>query len=385
MRVVFYSRKFIDFFRVFVKLVFCFFLLTLAACDRKSDKIDPHNGVFVKIAQYDENTGIHLQSVRLTGVTDLIHLKGENVQFQYLPRINEAKIFTGRDVQIQVMENRHHEFIAENEFSLGLLTSYWHFDQLIKQLQNLGFQNLIQLPIKVGVVHNQIEGNMTHNNASYIPDYDSFLIQPYDMKATPILLNSGVIAHEFFHMLFQKLFHQKSKLKIQLLSALPDARFLSNSTKDMNLVYHSILLRSIEEGLADFWGWSYSKDEQFVYRSIPVQAGKDRSLADDQISELKSKLDLEFLTISYISQKNEVDQKYLLSEVYRIGSRFARQLKLFSVQFGIERTQLALLRALLKLQETTNQLNEDSMLEPDLILYLTEKEIQQISEKVVGK
>ncbi len=385
MRVAFYSRKFIDFFRVFVKQVFLILLMTLTACVRKSEKIDPQKGVLVKVANYTENLGVQLQTVRIKSLTDLSHLIGKNIRFEYLPRVNqrgEQAIFTGRSVVIQVMENQQNVFIAENEFSLGLLTAYWHLDQLIEQTKEFGFQDLLHLPFKVGVVHNNTEGVMNHNNASYLPDYDAILIQPYSLNAVPILMNSGIIAHEYFHMLFQKLIHAHLKSKITTITKIPDAQFLTISVSDSNMVYHAVLLRAIEEGLADFWGWAYSKDEDFVSRSIPNHTGQARRMSDEEISELKSKLELEFLVISYLSEKNEVDHNYLQSEVYRIGSRYSRQMKKLAQIHGTQATQLALLKALSQLQETYNLLKSDIKLEPDFIIYLTTKELENNKEKV---
>ena len=93
-------------------------------------------------------------------------------------------------------------------------------------------------------------------------------------------MNAGVIAHEFFHSIFFK----KVLGKLRAINSDSD-RLTTAGPELFNLTY----VRGLNEGLADFWGWLYTKDQNFMRFSFAgSNEGRSLDLKPDEIGEFEN-------------------------------------------------------------------------------------------------
>jgi hypothetical protein len=105
---------------------------------------------------------------------------------------------------------------------------------------------------------------LASNNAAYVPAIDSFMLfnDLFAGNEVPLALNLGVIAHEYGHAVFQHLVWG-SRLPPALIENWPFAAVNQ--------------LRSLDEGIADLMGATFTDDATFVGRSL-AEAADDRDL-----------------------------------------------------------------------------------------------------------
>ncbi len=301
---------------------------------------------------------IRLQVVELFSVLNLQKMKGSAAQFFIDPEVSsynpkEALFLTGSSPQIQYVRNADGVIVPTDDLSLQLLTVYAHFEKLKILDEQLGIGNLLAWPAKVAMnVNFKTGGAKVENNALYSAQFDALLVVPYTEKALPLLINAGVMAHEHFHAIFQKLVIAPLKEKYPSLRKslqqanvhdedqrlkdmglwedhILDQRKIDNTPVSddetfFRLLYSATLMRGINEGFADVWGWVYSGDTGFVGRSI-VQEKMGRSL-DTPLERLTS-ADEVYTQIKLYGQ----------SDPYLIGNQLARAIKKFAVMYGQQR------------------------------------------------
>ena len=210
--------------------------------------------------------------------------------------------------------------------TLQAITVYAHLEGLRRLDKKLGVESLLSWPLNVGIlVHINEHDRLLENNALYDGILNALLIVPYTASALPITLNAGILAHEHFHSLFYA----------AVLSAVGEARqndaFLSQVNESFSLdtntassgkagalplrSYNLGVLRGFNEGLADFWGWVYTGDTQFMSRSI-AKTEERRGL------DLKTQPVPAASTLAArLASQSEGD---ILAEAYLLGTAYAR-------------------------------------------------------------
>src|SRR5690606_9491676 len=92
----------------------------------------------------------------------------------------------------------------------------------------------------------------------------------------PMALNGGILAHEHFHAYFFALLLEKVILILDQWPT-PTASSVHSGVKsgwwlphfNSTLNHNMGVLLAWNEGLADFWGYLYSGDPQFIGESLP--------------------------------------------------------------------------------------------------------------------
>lgn len=323
------------------------------AQDKKESKLDGQT-VRVQVPMQSTEGEYRLEIVELSTVQDLTSLKGLAARFLIDP-INRAGRLTGRPPEIRYIRNRDGVVVAKDNLSLQLLTVYAHFERLKIWDEKVGAQNLLKYPrtVAVNALFKSEDGGVQNNNALYLGQYDALMIQPYSKEALPLMVNAGVIGHEHFHSLFQKIVIEPFGEKFMRLSRLtapadfdfedesspeegPVRTFMSGGrgqgessrgrmdpekALEMRKRYHAALLRGVNEGLADVWGWVYSGDDSFVGRTLPQE--KNRSL--EQTPDFlygKDKL--------WGAIERGFEEKSLITLSYQYGTQLARSLRQFA-------------------------------------------------------
>ena len=356
------------------------------SCRIKKEDQFPSGSVQVRIPVIVQGQ-YQMQDVTLYSVDDMHELKGATAKFLISPLVQDGKL-TGQAPQIQTVRNSAGVYLATNTFSLELLSLYYHTEQMSMMDERVGARDLNSWPRTMAVSVNVTEqGQSVQDNALYSGDLDAMLVVPYSRENDlPISINAGILAHEHFHSLFYKLVtlklrelnltlhDQKQLLKSKDRSESPQLPEMNTPTPQF---YNLYLLRALNEGLADFWAWLYTQDDQFVSRSLPEEFESRR--LDKTISLLQSADCFR----GRLLMKNEPASA---RAAYALGTEFARGLRQISLKSERKPKDLqkvygsAILRSLTRFAVMMTSLKTEEVLEPRKFLELFKSEISVVSK-----
>jgi hypothetical protein len=350
----------------------------------------------------------HLSTVSLTTLSDLKHMKGTAAQFLMDPHLFKNQL-RGRSPELHYIRNTHGVIVPTDAASLQLLALYAQFEGLRRLDESLNIGNATQWPVTVAVnalTKNTISGDVEENNAFYTGQFDAYLFAPYTREQLPLMVNSGVIAHEHFHALFQHLVidpvkdkypdasrasahDEKSRLQqFGLIGLNEDASDEAATavnenagddiaeSADASAKYHSVLLRGVNEGLADVWGWIYSGDDNFVGRSLRSETyRRNLGVSVYQLSDKQQLLrDVQSMGVAELGRRP-----------YQIGTELARSLRQLmkrrhaDVAEGQKEIARAIVQALPQLSARIASLKADEFLSPSEMMTMITSQIPSLS------
>jgi hypothetical protein len=303
-------------------------LISIFLCSCIKNSAD--SGRSFRIPWPDAQNRYTLQDIEIKTFDEPQFLRGSLAEFYLQPEIllKDGKLAQPGVPSGHFLATPSGSQVALDDASLQAATLYAHIEKLNELDQSSGAAAYLPARPSIGLDVGFIDQNknVLENNAQYTPGVDAILFLPYTQSELPITLNAGVVAHEHFHSIFHHivLSHFDSKLaygSVSLNESPPrDAKEAPKDEKKISIeVYNRYLLRGVNEGLADFWGWIYSGDETFVGRSIP-SALEARRL--DKIDPLFFDLTtFKFVMAQVDSDGPRVGQAYLLGSQYAVYLR----------------------------------------------------------------
>ncbi len=350
--------------------------IAVSGCSEKSDLDQASGIVTVQIPDQVEASSYQMHTVNLFEISNLKEVSGKFARFFYSPG-SSGKQLIGSAPQARFIKSGS-VFIASDILSAQMATIYYHMQNLAGFDLKVGAGEINTWPRSVGLETQIVENDRTRkNNAFYDGITDSMMFVPFTGNQLPISVNAGIIAHEHFHSLFFKMVVKpaidEKKLMNSLVSAHEsdtDSQKLEKtskpkiiSEKKKALLFNEVYLRGLNEGLADFWGWLYTNDPDFMHWSLPdysearnlsiSAAAVGHYITDEKIND----------AIDDAIQISEQPRMALVDYAYFIGTPHARFLKQW-VQMRMTDEKLLLDEAKVKVAQ-------------DVILYLT-----KLSEKV---
>jgi hypothetical protein len=330
-----------------------FLFLGLGACTPVQE-VSPQPTLYRLPWPSDDGTAYAMRDVEVKSLSRPEDLKGELAEILIDPRLEIADAATGRQrlVSAQAQPNllRTGSIIRPGDYlSLQAITLYAHWERLHELERVHGLNRSLSYPAQIGLMARVRESETSRelmiDNAVYDGRLDALLVVPFRGEGLPLAFNAGVIAHEHFHRVFQALLlrplvsetsgrqslhrHEFGACHWGVIaaaedtsqgraSARPRASALGSavSTQAVN----ETLLRAINEGFADFWGWSYSLDTQFIARSLSQREQEARKL-DAPLTALPAAGDLR----AALAIRGDDMDRVLYS--YRLGTLYARGLK----------------------------------------------------------
>lgn len=289
-----------------------------------------------------------LQITELLALNDLSTLAGKFAKFFFSPRVRNNRL-EGLSPKTRFILNNEGVYVPTDETTMQMVSIYAHLQKLAALDEELGAGGVNKWPRDVGIAV-RVAGN-TVNNAFYEGKTDSILVVPFVNKELPLAINGGVLAHEHFHSLFYKLVISELAINVhadeisetfgedfeqtltgQDLKAEPAGDTLSDS--EMNYYYHLAITRGLNEGLADFWGWMYTGDPDFIIPSLPNETARDLRVSEVDAKTLLSKkttweakLQNQYKTAV---QLNHEFKGYVQGLSYQIGTEFSRTMKRYA-------------------------------------------------------
>lgn len=137
---------------------------------------------------------------------------------------------------------------------------YAHMERIANLDQTLSVQQHLNWPRRVvlDVALSTESGDTLENNAWYVQEMDLIGFSPYTEPNIPLAVNGGVLAHEHFHGYFHHL----------VMGPVQESEKLTPDQPLSALDYNVRVLRALNEGLADFYGFVYSQNPQYMESSL---------------------------------------------------------------------------------------------------------------------
>ncbi len=300
------------------KLVLVLFFA--AACSPKSKLNDVNGDVQVKIpvsSQSGDSSKYQLSVVTLKSLSNLKEVTGQFAQFFFAPGLENQTQLVGDSPQARFVRTKDNTYIPADSLSQQMATLYYHIQNLSEFSKTIGAGDINKQPMKIGL-ETKVGGSQTleKNNAFYDGQSDAMLFVPFSSSELPIAVNSGIIAHEYFHSLFYKI----------VLKSINVAKS-DVSTQKIQPLYNETYLRGINEGLADFWGWAYTNDEDFIHWSLSAYSGNRKLvLENSMIGQFENSENI-FSKVQVALLSGSSPSEYLSEYIYKIGTPNARYLK----------------------------------------------------------
>lgn len=296
--------------------------------------------------------------VDLQQIFELKRMNGAYARFFLNPGLKDNHL-VGERPQAQFFNTRAGYYVAANSSTLELASIYYHVQKMAQLDSLLGYPQVNKWPRDVGIgAEIRLDDNSRfENNIFYDAKLDAMLVVPYVSNQLPLSVNAGVLAHEHFHSLFYKLLtkplienkvlnlgassisHESSGVQDHFPQLTNDPDISTPTISDLNL-YQMTFLKSFNEGFADFWGWMYTHDDNYILNSL-------RKISADQEDPAERNLSLaegEVLNIPdakiFFSPVEEASQFYqgkvnldsfVSQQAYRNGTLFAKTVKSLSL------------------------------------------------------
>ncbi len=327
-----------------------------AGCSKTSDVDEAHGTVSVQIPAQENADTYRMVTVDLIEISNLKEVAGKFARFFYSPGAADTQLVGGAPRAKFVKSGS--VFIPTDFVSAQMATIYFHMQSLAAFDQKIGAGSVNSWPRSVGLETLMIEnGVQRKNNAFYDGITDAMMFAPFTATDLPISVNAGIIAHEHFHSLFFKLVIKtaitNNKIKTGIISA-HEANFELETKRKMTVpliitekekaqLFNEVYLRGLNEGLADFWGWIYTDDPNFMKWSLPdyIKA-RTLSLAASDTGEYRTQATIES-SVNRAILKDE-PRLELIDDAYAIGTPHARFLKQWTA-LRMENEKMTLLEA----------------------------------------
>ncbi len=344
--------------------------LLLAGCSKQLSK-DLGGTVRMQVPLQDNRGDYHLEQVELRQLESLRSMRGDYAEFFLSPKIQEGSLsgseFSGRFAKMGDL------WVARDVISLTAATIYYHLQKLTDLDVQVGAAGLKRKRQQVALSAMLIDPNGTSsplkNTALFEATSRALLFVAYTEKQLPIAINSGILAHEYFHALFYPLvlepliangflsdeqtkrtelgghkLDQAKKMKaVDANEAKPVLPENTDREVRKRLIHHFLWLKAINEGLADVWGWAYTGDPDFIALSLPSEK-ITRTLSTASVISFteSSQQNSKVAMIAGLPMRDQAG--WITKFGYEIGTEWARFFKSY-----VEKSQLPREKVLAKI------------------------------------
>lgn len=302
---------------------------------------------------------ISLHFIQISELKELKRVQGQFAEFLLYPQLS-GKDLSGTLPEADFFKLQNGKYVAKNALSMQMAVLYAHaerlhaFDKLLGIMVNPG-------PRRIAIT--DVEDRGEANNAFYHGETDAMFFLPFSGSQIATTFNSGIYAHEHFHSIFYKLVHQPlidakvlpknmnpslhgSAFQDQLHGhgSVPavlgstaqqgaDVSALSTlSVTQQN--YAKILIQGINEGVADFWGWAYTGNPDFIALSLPSEKDARSLNSSAKLTDAFYRFPPRCVIQRFVEdvQASSADNKPMLvkAKAYEFGTAFSRVMKLYT-------------------------------------------------------
>ncbi len=206
-----------------------------------------------------------MQVVTIPSLNSPYEVSGPAAQV-YLQRAIEPGGYSGDPMRPHLSRVDDVFYPLDVNSSMGLAV-YAHMERIRALDVQMGVDNQVSWPRQVGieVLLQKIDSrSLEYDNARYFMDWDVTAFLPMAQTKTPLAINPGIIAHEHFHAHFHNIVSKVVGIAVD--------------PTEVELFNEQVVLRGWNEGLADYYGFVYSQNENFLESSLGADVGHLRKL-----------------------------------------------------------------------------------------------------------
>jgi hypothetical protein len=221
----------------------------LAACSSPVDKAECPCKVKVRVLQKDGTYA--LETVELKTLEDLHAIQSSKIRVTMNPRFFNDGTVSESTPEAQFFINEDSVIVPKTALSEQMFTLYKIMEDLFFFDKTIGVDQILTYPRTISIQEKSGEG--VKDNAFYKTAYDRIEILTYNGKKAPLAWNSGVIAHEHFHAIFENIVKPtQNTVGLDYEGTAFTSQQAADSMDD-ETGYNYLILKSLNEGLADYW------------------------------------------------------------------------------------------------------------------------------------
>jgi hypothetical protein len=317
---------------------------------------DESSGTVYRLPWLDSKGSYTLQDISLSTFRNPDKLNGDAAEIVVDPRVSDGTVFGEEPIGRWIRDGAR--MIPADFVTLQAATIYAHQEKLAEIDRATGVARVFKSRARIGLLARISESPTAPpilNNAIYDGRLDSLFIVPFDGKRLFISLNAGILGHEHFHRIFQSIILNPIREAARNgtipygwddsiacmggteAAALPMATgpgsggsigSLGNGPIVPMKVLNQVLVRGVNEGFADFWGWAYTRDDEFVGRSLGPAEDKLRRLdVSAATMPLKPSLRNSLITVDKSGGPTLKSEGARVATAYQFGTQYARILR----------------------------------------------------------
>lgn len=320
-------------------------LATLGACAPEKQAASSSGTIRVLAPMNSEGGAYKLAVTELSDVYDLDTMSGKYARFFLSPRVTNERL-DGVNPKAKFIKNSDGVLVPADQLTGQMAVIYAHMQKLAALDKELGAEGVNKWPRDVGLAVRVKDA--PGNNAFYEGTTDSILVVPYVSQDLAISINAGILAHEHFHSLFYKMVLEKKaanlhaeemnkvldlKLETTLSGrGIPSLESEGLTNEKLEELYYVAIARGLNEGLADFWGWMYTGDPDFIVQSLSNEKLRSMKASANEFSLFsQEKIKNDLRSLANFTSRNGIDIADMIPTYsYKLGTQFSRTMKVFS-------------------------------------------------------
>lgn len=336
---------------VIMGLIYLGTLVIFSSCQKQEPISEAKGNIKVLVPIVGEGAD-KLSNVTIKNVNNLKEVSGSYAQFYYTPGSQKDSL-TGQAPQARFIRTTDEVYVPTDVITQQMFSIYYHIQNLNDFNAEIASELKQTKPFSIGL-NTQVSGDLLNgiNNAFFDGQSNALLVVPYSLKNVPISVNGGIIAHEFFHSVFFKyMFKNFTEQQAALVK-----QSSGDDAGDMDAFYYNqTYIRGINEGMADFWGWIYTNNTDYISISLPdFGEARKMELDDAHRGQIETRQDIEAkVAEAQALSRNPTD--YLSGYIYKVGTPHARFLKELTVKIARDNygtTEADLAKAKLKIAQS---------------------------------
>lgn len=241
----------------------------------------------VKIVELQDDGSYQIKVVSIQTIQDLDSVSGSVVQMGIDPESDSSGKIKRIAPKAQYVVTKDNVVVPTTAISLELFAIYKNMEDLYRLDLLTGADQFVRYPVGIHYETRMGGRQKKHNgvalnNAFYSRGSDQIVILKYVEDGQPLVpmsLNPGILAHEHFHQIFQKIVQPER----QTLYRANLAADTGNSLPEKVLApqgFNYLFLKAMNEGMADFWAYIHTGSETSFYASEQSDQIKIRTVSN---------------------------------------------------------------------------------------------------------
>ncbi len=339
-------------------------LLLLSGCQffRAPDETGPKKFL---ILWAEPGAEYRMQEVEVRTLDNMSRMEGAYAKIRY----NQSSDQVAPEAHFTQLANG--VYVPRDAMSAQLVGVYAHMERLGEMEDRLGLGGVLNRPrfVSIETSIDLPNGQRQLDNATYFVQWDLVAIVPNSSRTLPISLNGGILAHEHFHAIFAHLVLKQFQKFSSVLVRDDFANVIADDPKmtipkeqmsvaEKDLINNDVILRGLNEGLADYWAWLYTRDPNFLEKSIPLTTNR---------AVLSKRIPLPDRYF-FIRGPQVSTREFAAKKSYALGTRFAGIMRAFAEEEGAEQATRQLIAALPTLAGNWKKLAVQGVVSPNILL-----------------